>query len=197
MFQVKAQFEQVLLAQAALKFAEGDTAEANALMLDKAERARSRQDQRRPDLLRVKVAKLESDQAVDQARQALRKARVQLAFLLGVRTAVPEFIVEDPEALEHYALPPKLASASHDALLAAAFAARPDLQAQAAQLASAEAQFSLAKRQRFPDISLSLGYTQQGTSDRASSPPTFSIGIVGADSGVLPATGRDARRTPA
>ncbi len=174
-FQVKAQFEQVLLAQAALRFAQ-DTADANTLMLDKAQKQRDADKIQRPDLLRVKVAKLESDQAVDQARQGLRKTRAQLAFLLGVRTAVPEFIVEEPE-LEHYTLPTKLSSANHDALLATAFATRPDLQAQQAQVASAESQVTLAKRQRFPDISLSLGYTQQGTDNNASSPPTFSIGL--------------------
>ena len=174
-FQVKAQFEQVLLAQAALKFAQ-ETADANALMLDKAEKQREADKIQRPDLLRVKVTKLESDQAVDQARQAVRKARAQLAFLLGVRTAVPEFVVEERE-LEHYALPPKLAAANHDALLAAAFAARPDLQAQQAQLASAESQLALANRQRFPDIALSFGYAQQGTNDLAPSPPTFSFSL--------------------
>ncbi len=174
-FQVESQFEQLLLAQNALKFAE-DTAEANALMLEKAEKQREADKIQRPDLLRVKVAKLESDQAVDQAQQGLRKARAELAFLLGVRTAVPDFTVEEPQ-LEHYALPGKLASSTHDALLADAFAGRPDLRAQEARLASAEAALALAKRQRFPDITLSLGYTQQGTTDQASSPPTFAIGL--------------------
>ena len=174
-FQVSSQFEQVVLAQAALKFAL-DTAEANALMLEKADKQREADKIQRPDLLRVKVAKLESDQAVDQARQALRKARAQLAFLLGIRSAVPEFTVEEP-LLEHYALPPKLASANHDALLAQAFAARPDLQAQEAQVASADARVALAKRLRFPDITLSLDYTQQGTDNNAASPPTLAIGL--------------------
>ncbi len=174
-FQVEAQFEQLLLAQNALKFAK-DTAEANALVLEKAEKQREADKIQRPDLLRVKVAKLESDQAVDQAQQGLRKARAELAFLLGVRAAIPEFTVDEPQ-LEHYGLPGKLSSATHDALLADALAARPDLQAQQARLASAEAALALAKRQRFPDVALSLGYTQQGTTDQASSPPTFTIGL--------------------
>src|SRR5262249_39309106 len=58
-----------------------------------------------------------------------------------------------------------------------AFVSRPDLQAQQAQLAGAEAGLALARRQRFPDIALSIGYTQQGTTDLASSPPTFTIGL--------------------
>jgi cobalt-zinc-cadmium efflux system outer membrane protein len=175
-FQVKAQFEQVLLAQNALKFAR-DTADANAIMLDKAQKQRDADKIQRPDLLRVKVAKLESDQAVDQADQNLKKARAQLAYLLGVRsTNAPEFTAVEPQ-LEHYSLPQSLASASHDALLAQAFATRPDLAAQEAQVASADANLKLAKRQRFPDITLSLGYSQQGIDQNASSPPTFSIGL--------------------
>ncbi len=124
----------------------------------------------------MKVAKLESDQAVDQAEQNVRKARAQLAFLLGVRSANPEFVAVEPE-LEHFSLPPSLASATHDSLLAQAFAARPDLAAQEAQVASADAGLRLAKRLRFPDITLSLGYAQQGTDQTAASPPTFSIGL--------------------
>jgi cobalt-zinc-cadmium efflux system outer membrane protein len=180
-YQVKSQFEQLLLAQDAVKFAR-DTADANSQMLDKAQKQRDVGQNQRPDLLRVKVAKLESDQDVDQALQALRRARAQLAFLLGVRTAVPEFTAQQPE-LEHYGLPAALTTASHDDLLAQAFAARPDLAAQEAQLASAQAALSLAKRQRFPDITVSLGYSQQGTdggsnaADAASSPPTFIIGL--------------------
>jgi cobalt-zinc-cadmium efflux system outer membrane protein len=172
-FQVKAQFEQVLLAQRALAFAR-DTAAANAVMLDKAEKQREADKIQRPDLLRVRVAKLESDQAVDQASQGLQKARAQLAFLLGVRTATPPFVATAPE-LEHSGGPAALGSP--DTLLAQAFAARPDLQAQQAQLDSARAALALARRQRFPDIALSLGYSQQGTTDQASSPPTFSIGL--------------------
>ncbi len=174
-YQVKAQFEQLVLAQAALKFAH-DTADANALMLDKAEKQREADKIQRPDLSRVKVAKLESDQGVDQAQQVVRKARAQLAFLLGVRTKVPEFVAEEPE-LEHYALPAKLAAADHDALLAMAFSTRADLRAQEAQVASAEAQLALTKRQRFPDITLTLGYAQQGVNDLAPSPPTISVNL--------------------
>jgi cobalt-zinc-cadmium efflux system outer membrane protein len=174
-FAVKSQFEQVLLAQAALQFAK-DTADANALMLDKSQKQRQEDKIQRPDVLRVKVAKLESDQAVDQAVQQLRKARAALAFLIGVRTSVPEFSVQEPELI-HYVLPPKLAEATHDALLAQAFASRPDLQAQEAQLASATSALALAKRVRFPDIALSLGYSQEGVTSDAASLPTFTIGL--------------------
>jgi cobalt-zinc-cadmium efflux system outer membrane protein len=174
-FQVKAQFSQLLLAQNTLKFAQ-DTADANALMLEKTEKQRQADKIQRPDLLRVKVAKLESDQAVDQARLAVRRARAALAFLLGVRTETPEFTATAPE-LEHYGVPPQLQSLDHDALLAQAYASRPDLAAQEAMIKSATASATLARRQRFPDIALSLGYTQQGTNDQAASPPTVTLGL--------------------
>ena len=35
----------------------------------------------------------------------------------------------------------------------------------------------VADRQRFPDITLSVGYTQQGTDQFATSPPTFTFGL--------------------
>jgi cobalt-zinc-cadmium efflux system outer membrane protein len=174
-FQVKAAFEQVLLAQRGLAFAR-DTAAANAVMLDKSEKQLEAGKIQRPDLLRVRVAKLESDQAVDQAIQGLQKTRAELAFLLGVRTTVPEFVATAPE-LERGRSMTALESTSREALLAQAFAARPDLQAQEAQLSSARAALALARRQRVPDITLSLGYSQQGTTDQASSPPTFSFGL--------------------
>jgi cobalt-zinc-cadmium efflux system outer membrane protein len=174
-FQVKAQFAQLLLAQNTLKFAQ-DTADANALMLDKTEKQRQADKIQRPDLLRVKVAKLESDQAVDQARLAVPRARTALAFLLGARAGIPEFVAVAPE-LEHYGVPASLAALDHDALLAQAYASRPDLAAQQAMVTSATAGSALARRQRFPDISLSLGYSQQGTTDTAASPPTVTLGL--------------------
>jgi cobalt-zinc-cadmium efflux system outer membrane protein len=174
-FQVKSQFEQVLVAQLAVKFAR-DTAAANAILLEKTQQQATAGKIGDADVLRVKTIKLEADQAIDQAEGALRKSRAQLAFLLGIRAAVPNLVVAEP-LLEHYALPAKLAAETHDSLLQRAFAARPDLQAQEAQVASAEAQLALNKRLRFPDITLSLGYSQQGTTPSDPSPPTFSVGL--------------------
>ncbi len=175
-FPVKSQFEQVLVAQLALQFA-NDTAAANATLLDKTREQAKAGKIGDADVLRVKTAKLESDQAVDQADAALRKARAQLAYVLGVRTAVPEFTVHAPD-LERYALPPKLASATRDSLLARAMASRPDLHAQEAQLASAEAQLRLQRRERFPDIALSVGYSQQGVDfTNSPTPPTIAVSL--------------------
>ncbi len=174
-FQVKSQFEQVLIAQVAVAFAH-DTADVYRVLLDKTERQAVAGKLGDADVLRVRVAKLEADQAVDEAVRRLSKARAQLAFLLGVRTAVPELVVEQPQ-LEHYELPVKLAAATHDKLLETALETRPDLHAQEALLHGAEAQLALSRRQRFPDVTLSLGYAQQGTNELAVTPPTFSIGL--------------------
>jgi outer membrane protein, heavy metal efflux system len=127
------------------------------------------------DLARVQTQKLEADQAVDQANVVLRQARVTLAFLLGVRGPAPEFTVDD--RMLDYAVPPSLASAQLDGLLRTAFEHRPDLLAQGYQRASAEAAIALAKRQRFPDITLSAQYTQIGFDQNAIEPPTLSFAV--------------------
>lgn len=74
------------------------------------------------------MAKLEAEQAVDAAEQALRDARAQLAFLLGVRGVARPFTAEGPELTRAAALP-GLAAATPEALLERARERRPDLQA--------------------------------------------------------------------
>jgi cobalt-zinc-cadmium efflux system outer membrane protein len=173
--QVKIQFLQQLLAQDALRFAR-EVAQASARTF---ELTRIRYEEgaiNEADLARIEVAKLESEQSVDQANQAVRDARAQLAFLLGVRGRVPELTVVAPD-LEHFAVPPGLESPSPDALLAAALEARPDLAAARRQRERTEAALALARRQRFPDVTLSLNYVQQGTTPAATTPPTFAIGL--------------------
>ena len=60
--------------------------------------------------------KLEADQAVDGAVEALRAAKVQLAFLLGVRGRVPDYKVD--QDLPKFFVPSPLASATADSLVA-------------------------------------------------------------------------------
>jgi cobalt-zinc-cadmium efflux system outer membrane protein len=174
-FQVKAQFAQVLLAVGSLAFAK-EVADASVTLLEKTELKKTAGAISNADVLRMKVAKLESDQAVDQAAQNVRTAKAGLAFLLGARGSVPEFEVEQPE-LTQFSIPSKLKDASRDALLSDAFKSRPDLLAQRAQAQRAESSVALARRSRFPDIALNLGYTQQGTDPTAITPPTFSVGL--------------------
>jgi cobalt-zinc-cadmium efflux system outer membrane protein len=128
------------------------------------------------DVARTEVAKLEAEQAVDTALQNLRDAKFALAFLLGARGATPELDVEGPELLSAHE-PPALAGASPETLLARAHERRPDLAAAQRQRDRADAALDLARRQRFPDVTLSLGYAQQGTTQSAISPPTATVGL--------------------
>jgi cobalt-zinc-cadmium efflux system outer membrane protein len=130
------------------------------------------------DLAKVETMKLEADQAVDGSEQALRAAKVQLAFLLGVRGRVPDYKVD--QDLPKFFVPAPLANVAPDALLTMAFDHRPDLKAISFQRDRASALVALAKRLRFPDLSLNLQYSQQaGTTANAAQPPTLSFGIIG------------------
>jgi cobalt-zinc-cadmium efflux system outer membrane protein len=180
-FQVKEQFAQVILAVGALTFAR-EVADASVTLLEKTELKKTAGAISNADVLRMKVAKLESDQAVDQALQNVRTAKAGLAFLLGARGSVPDFEVDQPE-LTQFSVPGKLKDATRDGMLSSALRSRPDLLAQRAQAQRAEASLALAHRLRFPDIGLSLGYTQQGTDANTGAPngsitpPTFSVGL--------------------
>jgi cobalt-zinc-cadmium efflux system outer membrane protein len=123
------------------------------------------------DLARIETQKLEADQAVDNASQSVRQARFALAFLLGVRGPVPEFSVDN--AVLDFAVPPGVAAVDDDKLLRSAFEHRPDLLSQGFQAASAEAAIALARRQRFPDVTVSAQYSQTGTNNYAVSPPSI------------------------
>jgi outer membrane protein, heavy metal efflux system len=173
--QLKGQFVALLLAEGTLDFAR-EVAAAQARTL---ELSRARYDAgaiSEADLARIETSKLEADQAVDQARAALRNAQVAVAFLLGVRGAVPELRAV-PEELRSSALPRGLSSETRDSLLDRALRARPDVLAARRQVERADAALALARRQRFPDVSLSVSYAQQGTTSQAVTPPTWTAGI--------------------
>jgi cobalt-zinc-cadmium efflux system outer membrane protein len=187
-YQVKQQFIQAVLARDSLDFAlevqktatqtfDLNTVRYNAGAISEA------------DVAKVETAKLEADQAVDQAAQALRVAKVGLAFLLGVRGPVPDFHVQ--QDLPKFVVPQSLAIATRDSLLDSAFRLRPDLRSQQAQRERSRAQLALNKRLRFPDIALNLEYSQQGSSSGAQvagsppmtitpiAPPTLQVSLAG------------------
>jgi outer membrane protein, heavy metal efflux system len=173
--QVKQQFIQVLLAQEGLRFAR-DVSASMADSLRKNQRRYQLGAINEADLAKTETAKLETDQAVDNAGQALRAAKVGLAFLLGVRGPLPEFSVEQPELL-HHQVPARLAAPSRTELLELAFASRPDLRAAGYQRSRAEASVRLTRRLRFPDIALAVSYSQEGSGASAITPPTIAIGL--------------------
>jgi cobalt-zinc-cadmium efflux system outer membrane protein len=158
-FQVKSTYAQVAQATLALKFAR-DVASSQVETLRKFRDLYRLGTANEMNLNLIEVQKLEADQAVDQAEQALRTARAALAFLLGVRGAVPDFEVVT-DTLK-FAVPAQLASTTELALLQDAFAFRPDLAALGYQRQSAREQVRLVRRQRVPDVTLGLTYSFGG-----------------------------------
>ncbi len=131
------------------------------------------------DLSRTETAKLEAEQAVDAAAQALRAAKVQLAFLLGRRQTFTEFQIDADQL--RFAVPPGLEGSTPQRLMDQALQARPDLRAQESQRVRAERGIALARRQRFPDLGVGVEYQQQGspTDPDAVSPPTLQVSLTG------------------
>lgn len=111
-------------------------------------------------LERIRTQELESEQTLDNSAYALRQSRIALAFLIGVRGIVPDYGV-DEKTLD-FMVPPKLASANEGSLAKLAFDHRPDLANLGYQLESDEANISLQKLRRFPDITVGLGYSWGG-----------------------------------
>jgi outer membrane protein, heavy metal efflux system len=172
---VKQQFIQVLIAQESLVTAEEAVHDASQLRELTNVRYRSGAVSE-ADVARVETDALEAENSLATARLQLRTAKLGLAFLLGIRSVVPEFRVDAPEFLVA-SVPSRLAAATPATLLAEAYEFRPDLQASRAQVARADASVRLAQRLVFPDIALSVNYAQQGTSPSAVTPPTVTVGL--------------------
>jgi outer membrane protein, heavy metal efflux system len=172
---VKQQFVQALIAQESVLTAE-ETARDSGKLKDLMNVRYRSGAVSEADLARVETDALEAQQSVATAQLQLRTAKLSLAFLLGIRSVVPEFRVEAPELLTAV-VPQELASATPQVLLSQALEARPDLQATQAQVQRADASVRLAKRLVFPDIALSVNYAQQGTSLTAVTPPTVTVGL--------------------
>jgi cobalt-zinc-cadmium efflux system outer membrane protein len=177
-FQVASAYFQVAQAALAHKFAK-EVADSNTTILDKFKIKFTTGAINDGDLARMETQKAESDQALDTAFYQLRQNRVALAFLLGVRGEVPDFDVET-KVLD-YRVPSALAEVAEVSLLRSAFDHRPDLIAAGYSKASAEAQLSLVRRQKFPDITLSLNYAQGGYggsgTNAALQTPMFTFGV--------------------
>lgn len=179
-FQVKQQYIQAVLARDALDFAL-EVQRASDKTFELTRRRFEKGAINEADDAKIEIAKLEADQAVATARQALAVAKAGVAFLLGVRDRPPDFRVE--EDLPKFAVPPALAAATPEGLLRDAFQARPDLKALQAQEERAEAGLRQARRARFPDLSLQVGVSYAAPAGGAFSsntvPPTLLMGVSG------------------
>jgi outer membrane protein, heavy metal efflux system len=174
--QVKQQYFQTVGAAAGLEFArETQMAAARTFELNQVRYKAGAISE--VDLARTETAKLEAEQAVDQAVAALREAKVSLAFLLGRRQPFTDFTIDARQF--RYETPAALTNVTAQDLLSRALAARPDLRGQEAQRERAGRSLALAKRQRFPDIGVSADYTQEGSpfDANAITPPTLQLGL--------------------
>ncbi|MEO6954842.1 MAG: TolC family protein [Polyangia bacterium] len=176
-YQVKSQYIDALLARDQLDFAgeiqKGTTQTYELMHVRLLAGAVSEADE-----AKVETAKLEADQAVDEATEQLRVAKLGLAFLLGVRGSTPVFHVD--QDLPAYRVPPGLGMTTSDTLIHDAIERRPDLRIVDKLRESDEAKLVLARRLRVPDLNLNMGYQQQaGTTASAAQPPTFTFGLGG------------------
>jgi cobalt-zinc-cadmium efflux system outer membrane protein len=128
------------------------------------------------DLSRVLQAQLEALQALDQADAGLKQAMASLMFLLGVRSGVPPVTLSTGISFVQLA---QIKEATVPSLLELALQHRTDVQIAAANLQQSEVLLRQAKRQRLPDISLNLGYSEQCNDQTCSSAPSFQAGLSG------------------
>ena len=173
--QVKQQYAQVVLARATLDFYRvvQDTM-TKTLELNKLRYPRMIDE---GGLARVEIQKLEADQGVSTATMTLRQAQVGLAFLLGVRTATPDFDVE--KTLLKLRVPASLGGAtggSEQTLFELALNNRPDLKAQGYQRVRSGEALALAKRTQFPDVTLNMQYSQLGMGQNVGQPMSIIFG---------------------
>ncbi|HVU52035.1 MAG TPA: TolC family protein [Polyangia bacterium] len=128
------------------------------------------------DLSRATQAELEAQQTLDQARSGATQATAALLFLLGARGKAPEITLTTAIG---YSVLSRLKDATLEPLAAEAEDNRPDAKIALANLEQAEVSVRQARRARFPDLSLSLGYSEQCSSGSCSSLPAFSAGVQG------------------
>jgi cobalt-zinc-cadmium efflux system outer membrane protein len=124
-------------------------------------------------LFRVEQEAMKAEQEVERAGRDLRQQQINLAFLIGATGPLPALEV-DKDSLKYRT--PELPSLNTDNLMRIALENRPDRRQAAAREAQSEAQIALAKRQVFPDISLTANYQEQGTLSYNSQLPTLTVG---------------------
>jgi cobalt-zinc-cadmium efflux system outer membrane protein len=130
------------------------------------------------DLSRATQADLEAQQTVDQADSGAKQAMAALLFLLGVRGIAPEVTLTTPIG---YSVLPRLKEVTLQPLSDQAVDNRPDAKIAVANLEQAEVSVRQARRARFPDLSLSLGYSEQCSSgsNSCSSLPAYNAAVQG------------------
>jgi cobalt-zinc-cadmium efflux system outer membrane protein len=127
------------------------------------------------DLLKVETDTLQLEDQADANELVLKTAKVNLAFLLGVRGMAPDFDVDD--ALLAQAEHARLDNLDRDSVLSEALRRRSDVLSAEYGERQARAAEALARRTRIPQISLWANYAMQGNGPNAPTPPTLTVGI--------------------
>lgn len=169
-FQLKQQFLQASLATEQARFAR-NLMETSARTRGLMERRYSAGAISEADLAKTQVAELEAMQQLDQAQTQLAAAKAAVAFLLGSQDPALDLEL-DASALQYR---PGVSLGTFDELYQAARENRPDLKALDRQVERADSALALARRQRFPDITLFGTYSQEGTGQSAIQPPTLTF----------------------
>jgi len=179
-FQLKSAYAQLAQALLGYRFAKR-TADSNVVTLEKFKVRLASGAINEGDYARILTQKLESEQALATAAQTLRQARVAVAFLMGVRGVVADFDV--PDGFLDFHPRAVVSNATESSLLKLAVQHRPDLISAGYTKASAQSTIDLVKRQRFPDVAVSVGYAGGGWGglgvNNPSFPPTVSFGLSG------------------
>ncbi|HEY4883293.1 MAG TPA: TolC family protein [Myxococcales bacterium] len=128
------------------------------------------------ELSRIKQAQLEALQALDQVKAGQKQAMASLLFILGVRSGIPE--VELTSGIDYVPLK-RLEGASVPTLHELALGNRTDVKIAQANLEQSQVLVRQARRARLPDVSLSLGYSEQCSATTCSSEPAFNAGLSG------------------
>jgi cobalt-zinc-cadmium efflux system outer membrane protein len=127
------------------------------------------------DLLKVQTDSLQLEDQADASELALATAKVNLAFLLGVRGATSDFDVDD--ALLQQAAHARIDNLDRQSVLSEALRKRSDVLSAEYGERRARAAEALARRTRIPQVSLWANYAMQGSGPNATTPPTVTIGI--------------------
>lgn len=126
------------------------------------------------DLLKVENDALQLQDQSDQGELELRTAKLNLAFLLGVRGPSADFDVEGAPLMATRAPVDRLDAPS---VLSEALRSRSDVLSAEYGERRARASVDLARRMRVPPLSLWANYAMQGSGPNAPTPPTITVGI--------------------
>lgn len=138
------------------------------------------------DLMKLRTEAARADASLSQIRIERDRNLAALAALLGETTPVSETRLVVPKHLE----PP---SGDRQALITAALARHPDLQAAIARVDRAQHMFDLERARRIPDPALTAGYKRTASINTVVTGVTVPLPVFDANQGNVTRAGAEAR----